>query len=421
MKRVLRLAEHRHRPSGKTASFIEHHDFRSVYQPILSPTHQKMVGYEALVRVRRGNQPVAPPSLFEQASIQGVTSELDRHLLNLHLENFTQANLPMWLFININPDTLFHHNDYLSVLADHCHQLGVHPEKIVLELVETASRDSATLLEFVQEAKARGFQIAIDDFGMGDSNFERLWRINPLIVKIDRSLLMNAQDHTRARLLLNSLVRMIRESGSLVLIEGIENNAQAHIALATEADLLQGFLFARPGQGSEELTQTAETALRQVMSESERWCQNDFRTRETYLKLLRFEIMDACHALARGEEFDRVCRPLLQMEGVRRCFLLDQKGVQQGSLAQSGASRNAAFNPLYQSAGACWSHREYFRNALERPQHISCSRPYVALPDARRTVTLSTGTSLAQGHRIFCVDIHPDEVLDGQVLFPDTL
>ena len=262
---------------------------------------------------------------------------------------------------------------------------------------------------------------AIDDFGMGDSNFERLWRINPLIVKIDRSLLMNAQDHTRARLLLNSLVRMIRESGSLVLIEGIENNAQAHIALATEADLLQGFLFARPGQGSEELTQTAETALRQVMSESERWCQNDFRTRETYLKLLRFEIMDACHALARGEEFDRVCRPLLQMEGVRRCFLLDQKGVQQGSLAQSGASRNAAFNPLYQSAGACWSHREYFRNALERPQHISCSRPYVALPDARRTVTLSTGTSLAQGHRIFCVDIHPDEVLDGQVLFPDTL
>lgn len=55
----------------------------------------------------------------------------------------------------------------------------MHPEKIVLELVETASRDSATLLEFVQEAKARGFQIAIDDFGMGDSNFERLWRINP--------------------------------------------------------------------------------------------------------------------------------------------------------------------------------------------------------------------------------------------------
>ena len=93
MKRVLRLAEHRHRPSGKTASFIEHHDFRSVYQPILSPTHQKMVGYEALVRVRRGNQPVAPPSLFEQASIQGVTSELDRQLKADELREATRLLL----------------------------------------------------------------------------------------------------------------------------------------------------------------------------------------------------------------------------------------------------------------------------------------------------------------------------------------
>lgn len=301
------------------------------------------------------------------------------------------------------------------------HALGIHPEKIVLELVETVSRDSDTLLEFVQEAKNRGFQIAIDDFGMGDSNFERLWRINPLIVKIDRSLLINAQDNSRARLLLNSLVRMIRENGSLVLIEGIESTAQAHIALATEADLLQGFLFARPGYWSEKLAQNAETSLHQVMLESDRWCQNDFKSRETYLKLLRFEIMDACHALARGENFKDVCQPLLKIEGVRRCFLLDGKGVQLGSLAQSGASQNVPFNPLYQSAGACWSHREYFRNALERPQQISCSRPYVALPDARRTITLSTATMLASGYRIFCVDIHPDKVLDGQVLFPNSL
>ena len=71
--------------------------------------------------------------------------------------------------------------------------------------------------------------------------------MNPLIVKLDRSLLVNAESHARARMLLESLVRMIRESGSLVLLEGVENESQARIALDTEADLLQGFLFARPG------------------------------------------------------------------------------------------------------------------------------------------------------------------------------
>lgn len=421
MKRVLRLAEHRHRTSGKSASFIEHHDFNSVYQPILSPTHQKLVGYEALVRVKRGNQAIAPPSLFDQASIQGVTTELDRHLLNLHLNNFGLKTSPVWLFININPDTLFHHADYLGQLADQCRRVGLHPERIVLELVETATRDTNTLLEFIQEARDYGFQIAIDDFGMGDSNFERLWRINPLIVKIDRSLLTNAEKHQRARLLLHSLVRMIRESGSLVLLEGIENEAQARIALDTEADLVQGFLFARPKHSSHECTVAAENALKKVVSNSEQWNLNDYQSQETYVKLLRFEIMEACHQLARRESFDRVCRSLLQVEGVKRCFVLNSEGVQQGSVAQGEQLSGQYFNPLYHSSGACWSHREYFRNALDRPQKINSCRPYVALPDARRTVTLSTCLSSADGQSIFCVDIHPDEVLGGHLMFPSVL
>ncbi|KPQ28924.1 MAG: EAL domain protein [Marinobacter excellens HL-55] len=421
MKNVLRLAEHRQQNSSKSACFIEHHDFNSVYQPILSPTHQKLVGYEALIRVKRGNQNIPPTELFEQASIQGVTTDLDRHLLNLHLDNFGLKTSPVWLFININPDTLFHHADYLGQLADQCRQVGLHPERIVLELVETATRDTNTLLEFVQEARDYGFQIAIDDFGMGDSNFERLWRINPLIVKIDRSLLANAEKHQRARLLLHSLVRMIRESGSLVLLEGIENDAQARIALDTEADLVQGFLFARPKQSSRECTATAENVLKQIMSKSEQSNLMGYRSQETFLKLLRFEMMEACHQLVRGESFDKVCRTLLEIEGVKRCFLLNSEGVQQGSVAHRGPLSGEYFNPLYHSSGARWSHREYFRNALERPQKINSCRPYVALPDARRTVTLSTSLSSANGQTIFCVDIHPDDVLDGQLLFPPIL
>jgi len=421
MKSVLSLADHRGKVAGKCARFIKHHDFQSVYQPILSPTHQKLVGYEALVRVHRDNRPIAPPELFEQASIQGVTTGVDQHLLNLHLTNFGLKHEPVWLFININPDTLLHHAGYLSQLADHCHSAGVPPERIVLELVETATRDTNALLEFIQEAKDFGFQIAIDDFGMGDSNFERLWRINPLIVKIDRSLLANAEAHQRARVLLHSLVRMIRESGSLVLLEGIESENQARIALDTEADLLQGFLFARPKHSSPECTVNAENALQQVMSRSQQWSLRDYQSQETYLKLLRFEIMDVCHQIARGEPFERVCRNLLLMEGVKRCFILDSHGVQQGRLAQVDMVSGDHFNPLYYSAGARWSHREYFRNALERPQQINSCRPYVALPDARRTVTLSTGLAGSTGHHIFCIDIHPDEVLDGHLVFPTVL
>lgn len=378
MSSVVRLARRSHAgtPVASNASIIHNHDFRSVYQPILSPTHQKLVGYEALVRVSREQQVVSPVNLFQQAADLGQTPELDQHLLNLHLDNFAADASSVWLFLNINPGTCVHPDASLERLAARCQRNGIHPEKVVLELVETASDDHGTLMEFIHNAKALGFQIAIDDFGIGDSNFERLWRINPLIVKLDRSLLVNAEKNSRARLLLESLVRMIRESGSLVLLEGIENGAQARIALATEADLLQGFLFAKPAAVTDATVDNSESRLRTVVTDSSEWSLQDHRDQQSYQRLLRFEIMDACHQLMRGIDFRVACQRLLEIDGIKRCFLLDGNGVQQGNLAHASQDLNRGrFNPLYHSAGS----------------------------------------------QVFCVDVHPDDVFSGQMTFPSTL
>lgn len=424
MSRVVPLSRfgRAHNRASNVPDIIASCRFNSVYQPILSPTHQKLVGYEALVRASRDDQPLAPPALFNEARACEQSAELDRYLLHLHLDNFRSGSHPAWLFVNINPDTCIHPQASLERLAHHCRRSGIHPERLVLELVETASDDPQALLGFVELAKTFGFQIAIDDFGTGDSNFERLWRMNPLIVKLDRSLLVNAENHARARMLLESLVRMIRESGSLVLLEGVENESQARIALDTEADLLQGFLFARPDAIGEHTARQSETALRKAMAQTRESGLMDIQRQEGFLRLLRLEMMDACHRLARDEPFDRACGRLLELDSVKRCFVLNQAGVQQGNLARATPDiQRGSFNPLYHSAGACWSHREYFQNALSRPQHISVSRPYVALPDAKRTVTLSTVIHTDHGPQVVCVDLHPDELFGGQFTFPATL
>lgn len=206
------------------------------------------------------------------------------------------------------------------------------------------------------------------------------------------------------------------------LLEGVETGAQARIALDTEADLLQGFLFARPGAVGAGTATEAEKALHIAMNCSSESGLKDVEHHEGFLRLLRLEMMDACHRLARGQSFGQACTSLLQVDAVKRCFVLDQAGVQQGNLARATPDiLGGSFNPLYHSAGACWSHREYFRNALSRPQHISVSRPYVALPDAKRTITLSTSIHTDQGQQVVCVDLHPDELFDGQLAFPPTL
>ncbi|QSP95558.1 EAL domain-containing protein [Marinobacter salinisoli] len=424
MSNLARLGTHRHAfcQHGHSQRLIHSHQFKSVYQPILSPTHQKLVGYEALVRVSRDHQTVSPVALFERAAQLNQTPELDRHLLDLHLDNFSVHSHPAWLFLNINPGTCEHPEDALQRLAERCTLRGIQPEQVVLELIETASGDHQALMTFIHNAKMLGFNIAIDDFGVGDSNFERLWRINPMIVKLDRSLLVNAEHNCRARLLLESLIRMIRESGSLVLLEGVESDDQARIAIETEVDLLQGYCFARPSALSNLLAGQAEAELEVVIHRSRKVSLEDVQSRENYLRQLQLVIRKACRRLVQGESLPCVSDNLLALDGIQRCFLLDHRGVQQGSLARARDDVGYhQFNPLYQSAGACWKHREYFQNAQAFPERINCSRPYVALPDAKRTVTLSTAIDNPQGHRVMCVDIHPDELFAGQMTFPATL
>ena len=374
------------------------------------------------MRVDDGTQSLSPAELFGRARTVRQTVQLDSFLLHRHVDNFTGRDKPVWLFLNINPDTCTHPMSSLDRLVDQCNDVGISPEKIVLELVETVSKNTEALLQFINLAKKKGFRIAIDDFGTGDSNFERLWRMDPTIVKIDRSLLVNAEQHHRARHLLESLVRMIRESGSLVLLEGVETDAQARIALATEADLLQGFLFGRPGIIDDYLASSQEAGLSAMLDQTRRSAVLESSDQASFMRLLRFEILEACHRLARGEPFTEACRPILQMGGVKRCFMLNARGIQQGNLTVAGSKLwPHQFNPLYRSDGACWSHREYFLNALERPQSINCSRPYVGLPDATRTVTLSTSLTTSASREVFCVDIHPDEIFGGQLCFPATL
>lgn len=411
-------------PAPKGSEFLDQFALTPVSQPIFSPSHQRLVGYEALIRVQRQQQAVPPPQLFEAAQRAGCTDQLDRHLLQLHLDSFAHQPppVPVWLFLNISPTTCVHPDNCLTTLTEHCRHLGIEPAQVVLEVVETEVAERQALLDFVAQAKARGFQIAIDDFGVGDSNFERMWQLEPLIVKLDRSLLVNAERHPRARQLLDSLVRMIRESGSLVLLEGIETDAQARIALATDADLLQGFYFGRPAALADNEAAPLQQRFQRLLANNQQFASVDHLAQEGFLRLLRFETLEACHRIMRQEAFDQACGGLLTIAGVKRCFLLDRQGVQQGNLAiASPDHQRRTFNPLYGSSGACWAHREYVRLAIEQPQQVNACRPYVALPDATRTITLSTTLQLGNQAMIFCVDLHPDELFNGQLSFPPTL
>jgi EAL domain-containing protein (putative c-di-GMP-specific phosphodiesterase class I) len=92
----------------------------------------------------------------------------------------------------------------------------------VIEILEQSVKDALQLGEAVQFFRNQGYLIALDDFGAGHSNFDRVWNLQPDIVKLDRSMIMRAGHNMRIRRMMPVMVSLLHEVGSLVLMEGVE-------------------------------------------------------------------------------------------------------------------------------------------------------------------------------------------------------
>lgn len=219
----------------------------SVFQPLFNAHTGAINGYEALLRATEGGNSLSPMTVFSTQRPATEIVLLDRFCRYLHTLNFLAQQGQQDLYLNINAGHLRHiEQGHGLVFERTLHQFGLEPTQIVLEIVESALPDSIRLRAALENYRARGYRIALDDFGSQYSNFDRLWLLTPDIVKLDRSLLAQAQVNPRAQVILPRLVEMLHDLGAKVVAEGIETAQQKTLAQAANVDLLQGFFLACP-------------------------------------------------------------------------------------------------------------------------------------------------------------------------------
>ena len=221
---------------------------RSVFQPVLSITHKRVVGYEALLRVVDSNGAmISPAALFDKTRADADALLLDRLARCLHTANFVAQGIgDGWLFLNVNPrvlDSGLVQREFVEAL---CRHFALPPNRIVLEVVEQPSRDEAALARTIDMIQHRDFLIAIDDFGTGFSNFDRVWRARPDIVKLDRSLVVRSTGSADDRRIMHHLVSMLHQAGAMVLAEGVESDDSLQALMEADIDFVQGFQFGQP-------------------------------------------------------------------------------------------------------------------------------------------------------------------------------
>lgn len=431
-QRTRRLMNQRHTPLP-SAEIVRQRQLEaqgvslySLFQPIVSVAHSRVVGHEALLRgsdSTRGE--LSPAEVFTKLKDTLSPAALNAICSRIHLETFSLQAREGWLFLNVAPNAI---GDRKQVLRDFEHLIsssGIPPHQIVIEIIETRVRDEGLLAEAVGAFRQIGCLVAIDDFGAGESNFERIWRLRPDLVKIDRAMITEAAESPVVRRILPGLVSLLHEAGCLVVIEGIETERQALIALECDADFVQGFHFAQPSQelpSNEEVKQL----FTRLTDELHRGAAERAAMDLDFFRCFTGGLEACMSALEDGAAFFDACSMFLAVAGVQRVYLLDETGAQIGDNAESihRGNLDPRFTPCADTRGANWFRRPYFQRAVRVPGEVQISRPYLSIRDARSCVTMSIAFPIGNDLRVLCADLDydleplpPANIRDSRVVF----
>lgn len=213
---------------------------RPVFQPIIELASGKVVGFEGLSRFD------APVSLsvdewFEMANRAGMCLELEVACVSAIVGALARAPaFDGYISLNVSPKTLMEYD--FEQLPDRSERGGW-----VLEITEHSEvTDYPVLARRVRALQARGFRIAIDDAGAGYSSLRHVLRLAPDIVKLDVSISRDIDKILRNQQLSSAIISFSRETGIVLVAEGVETVDERDTLLRLGVPYGQGYLFGRP-------------------------------------------------------------------------------------------------------------------------------------------------------------------------------
>ncbi|MBK5254846.1 MAG: EAL domain-containing protein [Vicinamibacteria bacterium] len=212
------------------------------FQPIVSLSHpdEPAFAFEALAR--NGEVLVSDPrDLLALAVSIGMVGDLGR-VVHARAAEALRRDPDLTLFVNVDVEEL------MGSLGDDQDALSEFASRVVLEVTERAP--ISELPEVRQRSSAlrdQGYRFAIDDLGGGYAGLSSLALMDPQFVKIDQALIRDVDTQPIKRKIVGSLAALARQLGIGCIVEGVETEGERDTLLALECDLMQGYLFGRPG------------------------------------------------------------------------------------------------------------------------------------------------------------------------------
>jgi len=388
------------------SKLIEDNSICIYFQPIISIRSAKVIGVEALMRAHdENNEPLSPIFVFDQAKKENLSFELDKYVRIKALETFKpllEANKEILLFLNFESHLLdskisFHDFAFSSLAND----FGIPPSRIVIEIKEYQIEDSERLKQFCDFYKERGFLIALDDFGAGNANFDRISTVRPHIVKVDRSIVFNMHQNFIHKEILKSIANMCFNIGALVLAEGVEEEEEILRSLKLDIDLFQGFWFARPS-GSRYDKALLDDKITYIGAKHTQNVKASMQLKELLIESAKTYTHTIIEAIKTTHNLN-LFGFLKEFEIIEAIYFIDaHTGVQEGDTFIS-ADTNDFFTPARD--GDNHALKEYFYITKESKRGNYLSQKYISRASGRMCRTFAQKFVLNDKEKILCLDL----------------
>lgn len=220
-----------------------------LYQPIVQWTGggYELHAYECLMRGPAGTRLEPADVLFSYVRLNREEGLVDRLCVAASLDGAAGFAGAPSLSLNVHASTLGRDDTFAAYLLATAESHGVAATRLTLEIVEqTAFTDIPTFARSIATLRGAGMHIAVDDIGIGYSNYRTLVEARPDFLKVDRYVTQGIGQDRYRQAVLESTAQLARKVGARVIVEGIETEAELNIAASYGIDLFQGFHFSRP-------------------------------------------------------------------------------------------------------------------------------------------------------------------------------
>ncbi len=402
-----------------SVSSIRECDIVPFFQPILSADKDGVFGYEVLGRLKQGGEILSLGKFFDDPDVSCTEkAAVDAIVRRKAILKYIEHGCYERLFLNLKPEWICAFPDAYSPLS----LLGGMPQnlsflnRIVIEITEENLPEDAmeTLMSATLQLQKAGCLLAIDDFGRGSSNLDRIAWLRPDIVKVDRSIIQQMEYNEEYRRICKATNQFAEIMGFDILFEGIENTEQLRHCVEAEGRYFQGFFFSPPLPLPEEGAYNRDLVLDYLGNHRKKEVRRARWIREFAVMIDRYA----------GEHLERISTSMFHLfpnDGLKRfaqglpaefCirfYICDRSGRQISYNYNITRSGEIAVDDFRDSN---WLFRPYFHKALCQLGQHGESMVTEAYRDIHSRELIRTYIRLMEGGRFFLVDFFEGELVE---------